>query len=205
MFRGITIRTRGGDGLMGNNGSHCCRTKSSHHHLLPGSNPKTLVAAGKLTYLPTNSEYFHFRVPQQELGKPNKRTNRKKTILSTYFFSCQRLPWRWRPHLKAPFPLWLQHLGKGCQGNEAQANGRWRCWECNLPQDGVPDTYLHLHMCLNVSTFSGPEQEHQLQMNIKSQPFRKRNKSSLSEVLPACAAPTQLSVKYQQDHFATFH
>lgn len=162
MFSGITIRTRGGDGLMGNNGSHCCRTKSPPPTLAArleseesGSRRKTV------TYLPSNSEYFHFRVPQQELGKPNKRTNKKKTILSTYFFSCQRLPWRWRPHLKAPFPLWLQHLGKGCQGNEAQANGRWRrSWECNLPQDGVPDTYLHLHVCLNVSTIWGQEQEH---------------------------------------------
>lgn len=77
---------------------------------------RRLIAAGKmsLTYPPIPSTFIFesCSIEELELEKPNKRTNKKKTILSTYFSSYQHLPWRWRPHLKAPFPLWLQHLGK---------------------------------------------------------------------------------------------
>lgn len=132
-------------------------------------------------------------IEEPKLEEPNKRTNKTKTALSTYFSSCQRLPWRWRPHLKAPFPLWLRHLGKGCQGNHVQANGKWRGWECNLPQDLVLDTYLHLHICINIYTISQQEREHPLQMNTKTQPVRKRNKNSLLKALPArCSSVVRL-------------
>lgn len=50
--------------------------------------------------------------------------NNKKDVFCTYFSSCQHLPWKGQLHSAAPSPWWSQHLGKGCQGNNALAYRR---------------------------------------------------------------------------------
>lgn len=103
------------------------KPKTKCYHLKLGSNLKTLIAAGKmsLTYPPISSAFILEcgGIEELKLEQPNKRTNKTKTTLSTYFSSCQRLPWRWRPHLKAPFPLWLRHLEKRL--SRKPSAGKW--------------------------------------------------------------------------------
>lgn len=154
--------------------------KPPRHHLMLGSKLKALIAAGKmsLTYQPIPSTFI------LECRSRSLENEIKGLIKENYFVYLLLLlptsPLEVAASFKSTIPIVIAASGKRL--SRKLGSGKWEMKKkLRTPQDGVSDTYLHLHICLNVYTISEQEREHQLQMNIKSQPFRKRNKSSLSK------------------------
>lgn len=139
-----------------------CKSKITNLSFHSGCNNRATQLNTTTHHTWTPDNYFTQNAPASSnwsLKSQRKGLREKKrTILSTYFSSCRRLPWRWQPHLAAPSPWWLQHLGQGCQGNNTLAI--WEKEELGIHTapgrtDGhsfaLTDTHIYIEMYRSMS------------------------------------------------------